>query len=108
MTIPFEKWITISENKRWWNGMAILILLFGNNSHILIGVQKKIYILYIYIYIYIYFKKIKLKKKTNKIWNKLVGGQPPIGVVGAATSKWPPGVAGHPWWESRVDRPPPM
>jgi hypothetical protein len=40
--------------------MTIHIILFGNNSHILIGIQNKLlkkpYIIYIY---------IKLKKKKN-------------------------------------------
>jgi hypothetical protein len=42
MTIPLGKGIAIPGNKRWWNEMTIFILLFDNNSHILIGVQKKI------------------------------------------------------------------
>jgi hypothetical protein len=52
--------------------MAIHILLFCNNSHILNGIQKKI-LRYIIIII--------LKTKLNKI-NKLVGGRPPTGVAG--------------------------
>jgi hypothetical protein len=50
--------------------MAIPILLFCNNSHILIRVQKKLlkkpYIIYIYIFIYI-LKKTPKKKQKQKL-----------------------------------------
>jgi hypothetical protein len=42
MTIPLGKGIAIPRNKRWWNGIHVPILLFGNNSHILIGIKKKL------------------------------------------------------------------
>jgi hypothetical protein len=51
ITFPLGKRIIILKIKMWWNEMAIHILLFGNNSHILIGAQKillkKPYIIYI-------------------------------------------------------------
>jgi hypothetical protein len=64
MIIPLGKGTGIPGNKRWWNGMTIPILLFDNNSHILIRVKKKITKKNPTSYYFYFFKKIKLKKKN--------------------------------------------
>jgi hypothetical protein len=64
MTIPLGKEIVILKNKRWWNGMTIPILLFGNNSHILIGIQKRITKKNPTLYYLFYIKKNQIKKKN--------------------------------------------
>jgi hypothetical protein len=61
ITIPLGKRIAIPGNRKWWNRMVILILLFGNNSHILIKIQRKLLKIP-----YIYIKKIKFRKKKKK------------------------------------------
>jgi hypothetical protein len=65
--------------------MIIPILLFGNNSHILIGIQtkllKKPYIIFIFI----------LKKKKKKIEiNWWVAGHPPLSRRPPPKPIWPP------------------
>jgi hypothetical protein len=68
MIIPLEKIIVIPENRRCRNKMIIPIILFSNNSHILIGIQRKLLKKNPTLYIYIFKNKLKKKKIEINWW----------------------------------------